>query len=296
MKNKHLVSVVIPTYNRAHYLPRAINSVLSQSYSNFELIIVDNNSTDGTEELVNAYTDERIKFIKIHNNGIISASRNKGISSTNGKYIAFLDSDDWWTSDKLKESILALDGGMDLVYHDLYIFRDNRVLRWKKLRTKKLSSPVFDDLILSGKRLNLSSVVLRRSLIEKVGGFSEDVDLIAAEDIDTWLRISRRTNNFYRLDGCYGFYHIHLNNYTSNDKTIISIKKRLDVYKDDLNKLKCEIPIWACYSLARSYSSMNDSRQLSKKYFIKTIVHKKWSTVKIRSLIYLFLLLINKRI
>ena len=92
--NKNLISIVIPTFNREKKLKKAILSVINQSYTNWELIIVDNNSSDESEALVNSFKNKNIFFYKIDNKGIIAKSRNFGVSISNGDYICFLDSDD----------------------------------------------------------------------------------------------------------------------------------------------------------------------------------------------------------
>ena len=89
-----------PTFNRKNELKFAIKSVISQTYKNWELVIVDNNSTDGTTEMIESFNLDKLKHIKINNHGIIAKSRNKGIANASGEYIAFLDSDDWWSPKK----------------------------------------------------------------------------------------------------------------------------------------------------------------------------------------------------
>ena len=98
-------SIVIPTYNRADLLSRCIDSIIEQTFSDFEIIIVDNYSNDETKELVEQYKsrDTRIKFIQEHNNGIIAHSRNVGVKAAVGEYIAFLDSDDEWKPEHLRK-------------------------------------------------------------------------------------------------------------------------------------------------------------------------------------------------
>ena len=124
-ENQALVSVIVPTYNRAYCLDRIVQSVLDQTLSDWELILIDNHSSDNTDELVSNYKDPRIKYIKIKNEGVIAASRNKGIRNSSAKYVALLDSDDWWMTDKLEKSIRALDDGADLVYHDFLVSLNN---------------------------------------------------------------------------------------------------------------------------------------------------------------------------
>ena len=99
---KPLVSIVIPTYNHAKFISKALKSILDQTFKDWEAIIIDNQSTDQTNDILSKYSDPRIKSYKIDNNGIIAKSRNLGIKLSKGKWIAFLDSDDWWTSEKLE--------------------------------------------------------------------------------------------------------------------------------------------------------------------------------------------------
>ena len=115
-----LVSIVMPTYNRGFCIERAITSVINQTVSDWELIVVDNNSSDNTDEVINNLLDDRISIVKINNNGIVAKSRNLGIKMANGCFVAFLDSDDWWAEKKLEMALARLELGSDLVYHDLY--------------------------------------------------------------------------------------------------------------------------------------------------------------------------------
>ena len=186
---KSLISVVIPTYNRARDLERALNSVLAQTYPHWEALVVDNHSSDNTDNVVTHFDDSRISLLKIHNNGVIAASRNLGIKHAQGEYIAFLDSDDWWLARKLEVSLKYLDRGADVVYHDLYMVtkRGQRLL-WQKGRTRVLNSPIFEDLLVNGDALQTSGVVARDSILRKIGGLSEDVTLIGWEDYDAWLK------------------------------------------------------------------------------------------------------------
>jgi glycosyltransferase involved in cell wall biosynthesis len=118
---KGLVSVVIPTYNHAHFLGQTLRSVIDQTYTCWEAIVVDNHSSDNTDAVVASLGDPRIQLFKIHNQGVIAASRNMGIRHARGEWVAFLDSDDWWSSRKLELSLAGLQQGADLVYHDVWI-------------------------------------------------------------------------------------------------------------------------------------------------------------------------------
>lgn len=202
-----LVSVVIPTFNRARDLKRALESVQKQTYANWEALIVDNFSDDDTDKMVIGFNDPRMKLFKIHNNGVIAASRNLGINEASGDYIAFLDSDDWWVPEKLSISIFYLNQGADLVYHDLYSVKKNEQrIHIRKARTRRLKTPVYVDLLVNGNALNNSSVVVRKKLLTSIDGLSEEPDLIAAEDYDAWLRIAKISEKFYKINRTLGYY------------------------------------------------------------------------------------------
>ena len=161
-----LVSIIIPTYNRAEDLKRALQSVFDQTFTDWEVLVVDNHSIDETDSLIKSFSDPKIKLFKIHNAGVIAASRNLGLKHALGEYIAFLDSDDWWLPKKLEESIKYMSHGADVVYHDLfYVKKPGQRFNWRRTWRRKLKSPVFYDLIENGNTLINSSVVVRKKLL-----------------------------------------------------------------------------------------------------------------------------------
>ena len=254
--NKSLVSIILPTYNRAHCLGRAIESILNQTYEKFEVIIIDNNSEDETDNVISNFNDSRIKLYKIENNGIIAKSRNQGILLAKGDYISFLDSDDWWLPNKLLKSVNQLDAGADIVYHDLWSISslDKKKKFRKKIPTRKLISPVFQDLLNNSNALCTSSVVVKKNTLNIVGYFSEEPLLIAAEDYDLWLRLSRHTENFIRIPETLGFYWDGGDNTTSEDNTITTINYFRKIYSRELsNDDKEFLPAWMSYELGRAY-------------------------------------------
>ncbi|MBN1572244.1 MAG: glycosyltransferase family 2 protein [Deltaproteobacteria bacterium] len=180
------VSVIIPTYNRIRSLEDAIKSVHSQTYGDFELIIVDDGSTDGTDRLIEKSAPDAV-YIRQENRGVSSA-RNRGILASRGKYIAFLDSDDRWLDEKLSLQVKAMDEG-HLVSHTEEIWIRNGVRVNPGARHRKHSGNVFVKslpLVI----ISLSSVIIRREVFDDVGLFDEK--LLAAEDYDMWLRITAR--------------------------------------------------------------------------------------------------------
>ena len=166
-----LVSIIVPTFNRADKIQNAISSVINQKYNNWELIIVDNESLDGTKEMIKNYKDSRIRFYSISNNGVIGYSRNFGVEKSNGRYLAFLDSDDCWENEKLSICISLMEKkDKDICYHNCYLISNNEK---KKTRCRKLLSNNFFDLIKNGNTIVTSSVILKKELFLKIGGFSE---------------------------------------------------------------------------------------------------------------------------
>lgn len=258
---KPLISIVIPTYNRAFCIERAIRSVIKQTLTDWELIVIDNNSTDNTIEVINNFLDDRISIAKIENNGIVAKSRNMGIKLANGNFVAFLDSDDWWVSKKLEIALRQLELGSDFVYHDLYKISKLPIAAKKhpRIYSRELSYPVFVDLLTNGNTIWNSSVVVRRSFLEKIGGFSEEKDLVGSEDFDGWLRISKLSEKFERLEGVLGYYWYGDGNLTSAKGTLknnLFLSKR---YEADLKMIGVKsLPGWMAYTLARASFSLED--------------------------------------
>lgn len=184
------VSVVIPTYNSGAIAVEAVESVLAQTYQDLEIVVVDDGSTDNTEQAIRQFGD-RVRYLKQENQGV-SAARNTGIKHSRGEYIAFLDSDDLWAPDKLAEEVPWLDADptLGLVYCDWAVVSGADVLHASYLENLPASSGyVFDGLVQSGFILT-SGVVVRRTCLEDVGDF--DKALAIAQDYDLWLRISYR--------------------------------------------------------------------------------------------------------
>lgn len=181
-----LVSVIIPTYNRAHVLQRAIGSVQSQTFQDFELIVVDDGSRDSTRDLLYRYGDT-LKIVFQEHRGA-SAARNAGIEHARGELIAFLDSDDEWLGDKLAKQTAHYtpERGSFICHTDEIWYRDGRQVPQKKIHRKQGGR--FFERALERCLISPSSVMISRRLLDRVGWFDED--LPAAEDYDLWLRIT----------------------------------------------------------------------------------------------------------
>ena len=208
-----LITVGIPSYNHAKFLAKCLNSVVNQTYPNLEVIVVDNYSTDSTDDILSSFSDHRISVIKINNGGSIAMSRNTILDKSRGEWIAFLDSDDWWKEDKLEKCAHNFQPGIDLIYHDLIIV-DESTDRSQSMSIKSriLEEPVFKDLIIKGNTIATSSVVVRNTILSKVNGMNESKEMFGIEDFNTWLKISQITEGFRHIPENLGFYRMHNNN------------------------------------------------------------------------------------
>ncbi len=203
-----LISVIVPVYNSAHLITRLLDSLVQQSYKAFEVLICDDGSTDNLKETIKSYYSKLdIRYFKNSNFGGPAVSRNIGIKNSRGTFLAFVDADDWWKRDKLKICITSFNKDIDFVYHDLIIHREiYKFLGKKIIRGTKLKSPVFKSLITKGNIICNSSVVVRKSIIIKSKGFSENKDMIAAEDYNAWLRVSKVSDKFKYINKALGYY------------------------------------------------------------------------------------------
>ncbi|HIC38335.1 MAG TPA: glycosyltransferase family 2 protein [Candidatus Marinimicrobia bacterium] len=177
------MSVIIPTYNRAHILPRALDSVLAQTQLPIEIIVVNDGSTDGTKSVLSNYSG--LKIIDQEHSGV-SVARNIGLEHTNREWIAFLDSDDEWLPDKLEQQWSAICNDDKLICHteEIWIRNGQRVNPMKK--HQKFGGMIYER-CLPLCVISPSSVMIHKSIFEVVGVFDESLEV--CEDYDLWLRI-----------------------------------------------------------------------------------------------------------
>jgi glycosyltransferase involved in cell wall biosynthesis len=185
MKND-FISVVIPTYNRVTFLKDAIDSVLAQTFLDFELIVVDDGSTDDTPKLLSSYNN-KARVITQTNQGP-SAARNRGIEAAKSEWIAFLDSDDVWKPDKLKKQVQFITDNPDIKIcqtEEVWIRNGKRVNPRKK---HEMHSGWIYEKCLPLCIVSPSSVIIHQDVFEKAGLFDET--MLACEDYDLWLRVT----------------------------------------------------------------------------------------------------------
>jgi len=182
------VSVIIPAYNAAATLPETLAALRSQTWTDWEAIVVDDGSTDQTGEIALQTADPRIRVLRQPNGGQAIA-RNCGLVAARGSLIAFLDADDWWTATALADRVAALEDNPAavLAYSWTDYVDDDNQLRHPGFRDRH-QGQVFTALLLNNFIENGSNPLIRRSALEQVGGFQ--TELIPAEDWDLWLRLA----------------------------------------------------------------------------------------------------------
>jgi len=191
-QNIPVVSIIIPTHNRAHFIGEAITSVLEQTFTDFEIIIVDDGSTDNTEEVISHFPDKRVIYIKQENKGR-SYARNVALRLSRGHYIAFLDSDDLYLPTKLRLQVDYLDTNpkIGMIYTSAYCIDDaGNLLKDKYFAS--VSGQIYNSIaFFRPVTITLPTVMVRREVIDSVGDFDEKMHRF--EDTDMWRRISKAT-------------------------------------------------------------------------------------------------------
>lgn len=214
---KPLISIIMPAYNAERYIAESIRSVLAQTYQNWELIIVDDGSTDRTAEIAQSFVlaDSRVKYI-FQQNTKVAAARNRGIGKAAGDLIAFLDSDDLWMPEKLERQEAAMrDGNMDVVFCSGFIFTGDDTTDestpYPSIKGKFDGAAMFKLLLVEvANRIPVLSVIVRREALLDAGLFDESPALYyGAEDYDLWVRIARRGGVFYGMDERLVRYRVH---------------------------------------------------------------------------------------
>ena len=190
MDAEPLVSVIVTTFNRADLLCETLDSILNQTYTNFELILVDDGSTDKTEEVVKKYTDHRLHYFKTVNWGGPARPRNIGIKKAKGDYIAFCDDDDIWKNNKLEMQLdIIINNNAGLCFCNHYkIDQNGNIIGAGKVKNK-YKNPTFTNFFLSGGYIMNSSVIIKSQCIDDVGYQNESTEMVAIEDSEYWGRI-----------------------------------------------------------------------------------------------------------
>lgn len=200
-----LVSVVVPTFNRANLLPEAVDSVRQQTFESWELLVVDDGSSDGTEAVMKRFLDDpRINYLRQDNRGQ-AAARNAGINSARGDLVAFLDSDNRWLPHKLAAQVAFMgeNPNTDVLYGETERI-DNAGKTWPSPTRRRFSGVVWKELLVDN-FVNFNTAIVRRHRLTEVGGMNEQVR--CGDDYDLWLRLASRST-FHFLPGVVAQYRV----------------------------------------------------------------------------------------
>lgn len=248
------VSVIIPTYRRPHLLGAAIQSVLNQTFQDFEILVVDDHSGDNTEAVVLAFADPRIRYIAHHTNWRVGAARNTGVLNSNGAFIAFLDDDDEWQPEKLERQLEIFDRSAPVtgaVYTGFQMI--DRVTGKTKLTMRPSKrGHILHELCRDNCVGTASTVILRRKCLEDVGLFDETIDF--GEEYDMWIRLAH-SFDFAFLPDPLVRYSVHATRLSTNYGSMIKGLERVlakfsvffAVYPRDLSRRYLDLGVLHCY-------------------------------------------------
>lgn len=205
------ISVVLPVYNAEKHLEETLESIINQTYTNFELVIVNHASTDRSKDIITLYSqkDERIKVVDLKiNTGGPAHPRNEGIKFSKGEYIALIDSDDIWKKEKLERCMIY--DGADIIYHKEIYFRDVLGNLEQECNTKDFEDEcnIYYKLLVEGNNFSPSAIMIKRNILIK-NLFNEDMLFHTVEDYDLWIRLSKNGYSYKFLNEVLGFYRLH---------------------------------------------------------------------------------------
>lgn len=219
------VSVIIPSYNSGHYLKEALDSALAQTFMDYEVVVVNDGSTDSTEAVIRDYEQrypEKIRYIYQNNKGL-AAARNTAIQHVTGEYLALLDADDRWLPERLAETVAAMDADQKLgiVHANITRFASNgNILDTPQRDTRYLTGMIFEHIFLRRAHLSCPTVLIRRRCIDKVGLFDENLSYLGCEDRELWLRIAQRYAVHY-IDKVLALYRISPTSMSHNQENML---------------------------------------------------------------------------
>lgn len=221
-------SVIIPSFNRAHLLPRTLRSVMLQTYKNYEIIVIDDKSSDHTDTLLKKPAYENVRFIKHEQNRGAAQARNTGIQAATGDYICFLDSDDVWLPEKLTTQKKLIDEtGAKLIGSQSIKLDENSQQCVVQFHPRKINT--HSDELLSNLHINTSSLCIEKNLLNVVNGF--DTRLKNFEDWDLLLRLAENLEEIRVTNEMLVFSYAHGGNESKMTNTDIKYENSLAVYK-----------------------------------------------------------------
>ena len=269
---KPFFSIIIPTFNQGDLLARCVKSVLNQSYKNYEIIIIDNNSSDNTSKIINKYKN-LIIYKKINNQGVIARSRNLGIKLAKGKWISFLDSDDEWSKNKLKLTREKIKKKIDVICNDEWIISEKKIKVWSygpdEIKFHK-------RLLKYGNVLSTSASTVKKEFLTKNKiKFNQNKKFVTAEDYEFFLNIAAKKGKFFFISQPLGYHYFHKksasHNINKHKRAINEVLKyhSFHVQNFDLNKKKF-------FSICKNNSEFQND-------FVRALLIKKITRMKVET-------------
>ena len=270
--SNYKISIIVPTYNRDSFLERTILSVQNQTINDWELLIIDDGSTDKTREIVENFIkkDKRIKYFYQENSGGPASPKNIGLANATGKYVAFLDSDDEWFPQKLEKQIKIFESSnnkeLGIVTCFLYIKEDKTEKVISKCNTFYRGN-VTEKLVKSNFPITSSCIMTKLSILKEAGNF--DNEFKVSDDWDMWLRISELG---YQFD----FVPEYLLNYFVHDKNIYYRNSNFNGEKEFIIFCSKHIDLFLKYNsmMLGYYYFLTKNSKLSRKYFMRMMIDK----------------------
>jgi glycosyltransferase involved in cell wall biosynthesis len=222
------VSVIIPTYNMARFLPEAIESVFNQTFEDYEVIVLDDGSTDNTKDIVEEFNHQfwdKIRYIYQENSGLAIA-RNVAIKHSTGEFIALLDADDKYYPNRLEMgvNVLAAYSDVGLVHaNDMAITEDGEEIEVVKRRNRLLSGYIFKELYTRKANISCPTVLVRRECFNRVGVFDENLTRLGCEDREMWLRIAHEYRILH-IDKVLAYYRRHARGMSKNREKMLNAR------------------------------------------------------------------------
>ena len=279
MKKNNLISVIINCRNSQKYINETIDSVINQTYKNFEIIIVNNNSTDNTKNIIFSYDDQRIKYFELNKSISLGAARNIALKESSGEFIAFIDSDDIWDKSKIEQTLKEFQNNIGLVYSDVVYFNSEKSFNLYKARNA-YEGYCFSSL-LTDYNLCISSCVISRKYMNQ---FLFDENLNVCEDLDFFLKISYKSKLKY-VPKTLVKYRIHDSNLSITNQHMFyeefkivlknlqqkfNIENKLIIKMEDINYINYAKFFWKNRKIKESFTELKKIKTLH----FKALVYK----------------------
>lgn len=273
-----IISVIIPTYNRGNYLCSAIKSVLNQTFEDFEIVVVDDASTDNTRQVVDKFDDKRIRYIRHKENKGGSAARNTGIKRSKAKFIAFLDDDDLWMPSKLEKQLDLINTNLETgaVYTGICILnKSDKIIRFE---SSSFTGSIFPHILKKNYVGGCSQLLVRKECFNRIGLFDEN--LLAGQDWDMWIRLAKHYQFDY-VNEPLVLYRVHDRRISTNPRAQMqAMKFMFKKFSKDLNisDNHREILGFWHYRFGIFYCACGDLGK-GKKEFVKAITNDPYSII-----------------